>query len=281
MTPRDPHPVASPVVARVAVARGRRYRHRVLGHEIGRVPDAIAAVHHPPRELDPLVDEAVKLRPAAHLVEDPPRHRNGPLPDERHLAGLEASRAPQARHPVARPNPTLARLDAQLHEPDVGLRIEHPRQPGERVGRHERSVVVEEEEELAAHLRHPGVATGRNAAVYREPHTTDTGGQPGWLPRVAHHDDVHVDALLPQQRVERQPQHVRPPALGQDHTPEGGGHRRRCDVRIAARWPTAVITPAATSATSRTRVAPRPPRTSSITAATKISSVLSTATNAR
>src|SRR4051812_28665832 len=110
MTSRDPDPVSSAVVARVAVTRRRGDRHRVLRYEVGGVPDAVAPVHHAPRELDPLVDEAVELGPAAHLLEDAARHRHRALPDERHLAGLQATRGPQPGHPVARPGPALARL---------------------------------------------------------------------------------------------------------------------------------------------------------------------------
>ena len=137
----------------------------------------------------------------------------------------------------------------------------------------ERGVVVEEEEQLAASVRAARVAAGGNAAVLRQPQAAHTVRQAHGLPAVADHDDVRVDVLLPKDRLEREPEVVRPVA-GRQHDAAERGHRSRSDVRIATRWPSAVIAATGTSTTSSASVSP-------IASATRTSSVNSIATNAR
>src|SRR4051794_37539097 len=167
MTAREPDPVSGAEVARVAVPGGDWSRERVEHGSVCHVVDAVAGIHHAPREVDALVHEPELGRPAACLVEDLSRHRDGALPYEGHFAWFGAGPRVEPRNPVARAwlPARLARVDAQLNQADVVVLGEEARYAGQRVRLDDRGVVVEEEEVLALCMRDAGVAARRDAYV--------------------------------------------------------------------------------------------------------------------
>ena len=78
--------------------------------------------------------------------------------------------------------------------------VERAGDAGERVRVDEAGVVVEEEQQLAAHVRHAGVAAGGDAHRLGQVHRAHAVREIGRLPGVAHHHDVGLDALLHRQR---------------------------------------------------------------------------------
>jgi len=106
--------------------------------------------------------------------------------------------------------------DPGLDQPDRRV-VAQPSGAGGQEGRVEQPrVVVEEEQELALHVRDAGVAAGRDAEVLGQVEGSETGGEARGLPPVPDHDDVEVDILLRQQRVEAAAQLVRPRSHGED-----------------------------------------------------------------
>ncbi len=248
---------------------------RVQDLDVARVRDAATGVHHAPGEVDPLVAAPELLRPAAGLLEDGAADRHRALPDRGDLARARRIADAQPRHPVAWRRPAVGGAHAQLEHAEAGV-LEPRRHAGERVGRGEAGVVVEEEQQLAADRADAGVAPGRDAAVLLERDRAHV--QPFGLPAVADDDDVELHAGLGGQRVERRRQLGRPAALGQH---DAADHRRRSEVRIATRCPSAVIAVITTSAITSTREPIRSPATASTIAAASASIVASIATNAR
>ena len=155
MPAREPDLVPHAVVEGITVTRGHCQGCRVQHSRRTEVFDAVARVHHAPGEVDALVDEAELLRPAAHLLEHAPRHRDGALPDGGHLAAARGVAHADPRHPVARRATAVARDHAQLCEPELRVR----RRTGTRRARARRA--------RRARRRRRGRRAGRRARARR------------------------------------------------------------------------------------------------------------------
>ena len=232
MAAREPDPVAGAVVARVAVrARPRQAR---VERPRGRPRSARGSPRPSParpgrRPRGRSGTPPASRRPRSNTA---PRHRHGALPDGGHVAARARSptrsRGTQSRgaRAAARAGPRAAAAS-----PTSGSAANSARDPRERVRLGQRGVVVEEEQQVAAHVParrrcgRPGCPRPRAARRRARP-----SGSPVGLPAVADHDDVHLDARWREQRLERGRQLVRPPALRQHDAAErrliAGGRRR-------------------------------------------------------
>ena len=102
---------------------------------------------------------------------------------------------------------------------------------GQGVDMGQRRVVIEEEQQVARHQRHAGIAAGRNAEVLRQSVRLDPVGQSGRLPPVADDHDVQVDITLSQQRAQAAVEVSRAVAHGQHHDAVAAAARRSSQPR--------------------------------------------------
>ena len=214
----EPDAVARAEVVAVLVA-GRPVR-RVHRDDVARVADAVAGVHHPPAEVDALVDEAEVARPAADLVEHPPRHRDRTLPHVRDVAAARGVPDAQPRHPLARRRPRAVGDDPQLDEPEarVGGELGLARRASASVSARAASS-SRKKSRSPLDVRDAGVATGGDAGVLVERHRAHAVGEAGRRPAVPHDRDVHLHLLLVQQRLDRAAKLPRAATLREDHAP--------------------------------------------------------------
>ena len=166
---------------------------------------------------------------------------------------------------------------AQLEHPEARVR-EPLRYAGQRVGRGEAGVVVEEEQQLAGDSRDAGVAPGRDPAVLLERDGADAGSPSGCQPLPTTTTSSSTPVWAASESSAAASSAGRRPWVS---TMQPTAHRRRSEVRIATRCPMAVIAVMTTSAITRTREPIRSPATASTIAAASASIVASIATNAR
>ena len=72
----------------------------------------------------------------------------------------------------------------------------------EEAGVRQARIIVEEEQQFAGDEGYPGIAARRDTEVLREAKGPDSVGDTDWLPPVADHDDVEINALLGEERCD-------------------------------------------------------------------------------
>ena len=197
MTARQPDPVPGPVVARIAVPRRRRHRHRMERHEVGRVADPVAGVHHAPGQVHALVDEP-ELGPASR----PPRRTRGrgiaTAPSQTSVTSPLRVRSPARRRGTQSrgPTPPSRGSTRSCASPTSGSAANSRATRASASGCARAASSSRKNRRSPRTCGHAGVAPCRDADVLGQPHPAHAVGQPGRLPAVAHDHHVHVDALL-------------------------------------------------------------------------------------
>lgn len=103
-----------------------------------------------------------------------------------------------------------------MDHPDLGSIVEQIQGATQEVRCTEARIVVDEQQDVARNVGHPGVATCRDADVLRQGDRADRVRKSFGLPTVADDDDVEFHVLLTQDRVQGGSQIIGTSALGQD-----------------------------------------------------------------